>query len=191
MQSFIFTELIHILICSHTIALLTWHITVNISSIQAHTFTLTHTHARLTPGAAAWLKSSAEVVGAESDPGRSVQHWQAKRSVRIRMEEKVLLGGGSPPVSIATVMPLWPHSITLLASLPPVCLLHCLQCFGVFRLWAVCVKACRHTVKHPFTYGKHCASTIESDIPLHLRKASAFLIQGCRRLPAQTSILTA
>lgn len=93
-------------------------------------------HARLTLGATAWLKSSAEVVGAESDPERNAQHWQAKRSVRRRMEKKAL-GGGSPLLSIATVMPLWPHSITLFASLPSVCFLHCLQCFGVFLLLAV------------------------------------------------------
>lgn len=106
-----------------------------------------HAHARRTPGAAAWLKSSDEVVGAESNPGRSAQHWQAKRSVKIRMEKKALLGGGSPPVSIATVMPLWPHCITLVASLPPLGLLHCLQCFGVFLLWAV-ADSCRSMPPH-------------------------------------------
>lgn len=62
---------------------------------HARSCTLMRAHAHLTLGAAAWLKSSAKVVGAESDPERNAQHWQAKRSVRRRMEKRALGGGKS------------------------------------------------------------------------------------------------
>lgn len=81
----------------------------------SRTCTHVHTHARCTSGV--WRWSSAKAVGAERDREEAHSTDRQKR-VRIRIEKKVFLSGGSPPVSIATVMPFWPHSITLLATLP-------------------------------------------------------------------------